>query len=157
MKTCLEQAQERGLIASEKVVKPDAIFGPPGHCVVLPELPSFISEHVFEEAVVGLARANGFRVAHFGPARVVRKGKEKYETPNRYDSRGFPDLVMIRRGSLVGRMIIAELKVGSNQTTSHQREWLADFMSLMVAGSVVEVYEWRETDWPDIVKTLTRK
>lgn len=157
MKTWFEQAQERGLITGGKSANLEAILALSEISVNIPELPEGISESAFEKAVVGVARANGFRVAHFGPARVVRKGKEKYETPNRYDSRGFPDLVMIRRVGLVGRMVVAELKVGDNQTPPHQREWIADFMSLMVAGSVVEVYVWRETDWSDIVKTLTRK
>lgn len=53
---------------------------------------------------------------------------------------GFPDLVMLRGG----RLVVRELKIGRNQPTPKQREWLAAFEA---AG--VDVGVWTDDDWRD--------
>ena len=81
-------------------------------------------------------------------AEALRRGWACYHT---FDSRrsvaGFPDLVMLRAGSLIA----AELKVKKNKTTAAQEAWLSLFG--MVPG--VRVFRWRPEDWADIVKELT--
>lgn len=68
-----------------------------------------------------------------------------------YDSRrsaaGFPDLVMVRHG----RLIFAELKRQQGRVTPKQREWLQrlEVVSQLAGGDLVEVHEWRPTDWFD--------
>jgi hypothetical protein len=104
------------------------------------------TEAEFQAQVIDLARSRGWRVAHFRKVRVQRaSGKTYWETPVAADGKGFPDLIMLRRGV----QVVAELKVGKNTTSAEQREWLADFAR---AGSLMFV--WKPADWPEIVKVL---
>ena len=50
---------------------------------------------------------------------------------------GFPDCLMLRGD----RMVVAELKVGDNQITADQWEWLEHFKE-----TGVEVFVWWDTD-----------
>lgn len=106
------------------------------------------TEREFQKCVIDLAHANGFRVAHFRPARTA-KG---WRTACQADAKGFPDLVIVGHG----RLIFAELKSEKGKTSPEQREWLYAIMSCMQAGSGVEFYTWRPSDWPDIKRTLSR-
>lgn len=104
------------------------------------------TEAQFTAQVIAFARMHGWRVAHFRGVRVQRKGGGTYyETPVQGDGKGFPDLILVRRGTLVA----AELKVGRNAVTAEQRDWLAAFGA---AGAAV--HEWRPEDWPEIERTL---
>ena len=68
-----------------------------------------------------------------------------------YDSRkstpGFPDLTMVRDG----RLIFAELKVGSKGLTEPQIQWIAELDE--VKGC--EVYIWRPEDYEKIKEVLS--
>jgi hypothetical protein len=111
--------------------------------------PAFGGEAAFQEAVVGLARHMNWRVAHFRKVRVSRKsGSTYWETPVAADGRGFPDLLMLRGG----RIVAAELKVGTNRETEEQAAWLAAF-----AAAGCESYLWRPERWAAIVACLARK
>lgn len=113
--------------------------------------PSGPTEAEFQKQVIDLARLRGFRVAHFRPGRVARKGKEKYETAVAADGRGWPDLVMIhptRRGDQL-RLIVAELKVGRNTLSEAQKRWLAMFNAVGVYAVV-----WTPKDWPEIERVF---
>ena len=105
-----------------------------------------ISEREFQQQVIALAKLRGFRVAHFRPARVMRNGKETYETPVAADGKGFLDLVMLREH----RLIVAELKSEKGQLTKEQHQWIQAW--LLVPG--VEVYVWRPSEWSEIEKVL---
>jgi hypothetical protein len=94
-----------------------------------------------------LARHCGFKVAHFRPARVRRGGRETYETPVAGDGKGWPDLFMVHRRT--GRVVVAELKIGRNEPTPEQEDWLALFK---LTDAVVRV--WYDTDWADIEAVL---
>ena len=74
-------------------------------------------------------------------------GWRYYHTHNSKRSpSGFPDLVLVRRG----RIIFAELKVGSNVPTPAQQEWIEDLDEC----EGVDVYVWTPDDWPEIKRAL---
>lgn len=105
--------------------------------------PGRLTEAAFQRQVTDLAKLYGWRFVHFRAA-VTRSGK--WATPIQGDP-GFPDLVLVhpRRGLVV----FAELKRQGGRTTAAQRAWLADLRQVGVA------YEWRPSDWPEIVAVLT--
>lgn len=140
----MKTAREKGLRISETGVNADALAGRDTQLLGL-DLPAKLSEREFTERVIAFARQHLWRVAHFRPARVRRGGKEVYETPVAADGKGFPDLVLVRRGEL----IVAELKVGKNKTTPEQVQWLDDFRETGCASGV-----WRPEQWPEIQRAL---
>jgi len=102
-------------------------------------------ESEFQLQVIEYAQIHKWRVAHFRPGRVLRGGKEIYETPIGADGRGFPDLLMLRGE----RAIVAELKIPPNDTTPEQDDWLKSFNAAHVTAVV-----WRPDDWPEIERVL---
>jgi len=104
------------------------------------------SEKNFQQTVIHWAQTFGWRVAYFRPARVLRHGEETYETPVGADGKGFPDLMLCRRG----RLLFAELKSETGTVSLAQQEWLD---ALNLTGRC-EVYVWRPRDWDFIVATL---
>ena len=102
-----------------------------------------LTEKEFQDQVVELAQTLGWLVYHT------------------YDSRksvpGFPDLVMVRNGSL----LFAELKSEKGKVTPEQREWLFELGGVSVipdnrssAAWTYEVRLWRPSDWDEIVEVL---
>ena len=91
-----------------------------------------ISEKIFMESIIDLARSTGWMVYHT------------------YDSRrstaGFPDLVMTKHK----RLVIAEIKTETGKTSPAQDQWLE---TLRTARGV-KVKLWRPSDWPEIERTL---
>ncbi len=104
-----------------------------------------ITEAVFQEYVIEAAHYFGWKVAHFRRARVMRDGKETYETPVAADGRGWPDLCLARPGQLM----FWELKAKKNQPTPEQKDW-RDI--LIRAGAVHRFLHPR--DWPEILEML---
>lgn len=104
------------------------------------------TEADFAKTVIALAQLHGWRVAHFRPARVMRRGVEKYETPIGANGRGFPDLVLAHphRG-----LLFVELKTDAGKLTAEQAVWLVDLQN---AGAETGV--WRPRDWPEIETVL---
>jgi hypothetical protein len=134
-------AKARGLIVEPQVAVPLGAVPVPGR-----EVRTTYTEREFQRDVLALAKANGWRRAHFAPARVTRRGVEKYETPVRGDGRGFPDLILLRDGV----MLVAELKTDTGRTTKEQEAWLRAFREAGIAASV-----WRPRDMNLITKALT--
>ena len=97
-----------------------------------------MTEKQLQGAVIDAARLLGWRVAHFRPARVMRGGRETYETPVAADGKGFPDLVLVRPP----RLIFAEMKAHSGKLSDQQMEWLS-----ALDHTEAEVYIWRPNDW----------
>lgn len=66
---------------------------------------------------------------------------------SQYSPSGYPDCTMIRGN----RLVICELKVGKNQPSPEQAEWLEAF-----AEAGAEAYLWRESDddWAEIQEVL---
>lgn len=105
------------------------------------------SEEEFQKAVIDLAHAWGWLVAHFRRVRVQRAdGSAYWETPVQADGKGHPDLILVRE-----RVIAAELKVGKNRPTPEQRAWLAAYR-----GAGLAAYLWRPADWAEVVGVLAR-
>lgn len=92
-------------------------------------------ERDLQDWVAAAARLLGWKAYH-ARAAMTRSG---WRTAGSYDSKGFPDLVLVRE-----RVLWVEIKVGSRRLTPEQSEWLND---LRDAGQ--ETYVWREADWLD--------
>jgi len=88
-----------------------------------------------QSGVVDLARLQGWRVAHFRPARTS-KG---WRTPVAADGKGWPDLVLVRE-----RVVYAEIKGDGDRLREEQAAWL---QALAQAGA--EVHLWRAEEWMD--------
>ena len=99
------------------------------------------SEAQFERRVVAAATARGWRIFH-----------DHNSMGNRYDSAGFPDLVLVKRPPAAGRIIFAELKTDAGKPTPAQLAWLSDLER--IAG--VKAFIWRPTDWQSIIAELER-
>lgn len=76
-----------------------------------------ITEAEFQDNIALAARTLGWRVVHYGAARTT-KG---WRTPARYDSKGFPDLLLIHpdRGVLA-----VEVKSATGRVADEQTDWL---------------------------------
>src|SRR5262245_13387842 len=100
-----------------------------------------LTESEFTTQIIEYAALHGWLITHFRPARSVRG----WRTPLQGNP-GFPDLVLCRGD----RIIFAELKVGYNQPTEGQAQWLRRLSEC--AG--IEVAIWRPADWSQIEATL---
>lgn len=103
------------------------------------EHPLPLSEADWQRRVMDAAKAHGWRVAHFRPARTQRGN---WITPMAGHP-GFPDLVLGRGGVV----ICAELKSQRGQLGPGQAEWLD---ALGEHGRL-----WRPSDWPTVLAVLS--
>ena len=106
------------------------------------EIDLSMSENVFLDLVLRLAKMNGWRVAHFRTAQTPRGG---FITAVQADGKGYPDLTMVRGD----RLVFAELKAERGSMEPEQKEWITD---LKTTGA--EVYKWKPRDWENIVIIL---
>lgn len=90
-------------------------------------------EGEFQDALIAYAEARGWLVYH--------------THDSRWSQSGFPDLVMLREN----RIVIAELKAGSNTTTPEQDRWPRAWLD---AGSQVSVWRAGEGDGLEIERVL---
>jgi VRR-NUC domain-containing protein len=97
------------------------------------------NERELQTAVIECAQLLGYHVAHFRPARVMRGGREIYETPVDADGKGFPDLVLVHPG---GGHLVRELKSAVGRVSPEQAVWLELFKRAGVDTGV-----WRPADW----------
>ena len=100
-------------------------------------------ENAFQQAVIELAQALGWKVAHFRAART----KDGWRTPVAADGAGWPDLVLVR-----DRVIFAECKTLRGKMSPNQWQWRD---CLLYARA--EVYVWRPLDWDEIETILRRR
>jgi hypothetical protein len=106
-----------------------------------------LTEEVFQQRVMGLARACGWKVVHIRKVRVQRKdGSVYWETPFAGDGKGFPDLFFAKAHR---KGFHAELKVPPNVASQEQTEWL-----YLLRQSGGEAYLWYPEDWGRIVEML---
>lgn len=109
---------------------------------------SLTTHKQLQDQVIELAHLHGWRVAGF---RTARQGKEdRYVTPVVADGKGFFDLVLMRRGTV----LFVELKTVGDYLKPDQKKWNA--LAEMAAERNIGVYVrvWYPYDWPDIVFTL---
>jgi hypothetical protein len=90
--------------------------------------------------MIQLAKALGYRVAHFRPGRTAAG----WRTAVQGDGAGFVDLVLGRE-----RVVFAELKTDRGRLTAQQAAWVR---ALQAAGQ--EVHVWRPSQWDAIVEVL---
>lgn len=143
----LKRAAEQRLATNTRGVNLAALGGT--NVGTVPELVGWktMPEREFQQAVVDLGHSLGWDVVYFRPARVLRGGKEKYETPIGGDAKGWPDTILMRQN----RLVAAELKREGGKATPEQIARLAAFNR--VPGC--KGFLWFPRDWPTIVKELT--
>ena len=107
------------------------------------QLAPHVSEAAFQGALIGLAQATGWMVAHFRP---VEDKDGVWRTAVAADGKGFPDLVLVHRRRGV---IFAELKSHRGVLSDEQRVWRDQ---LVAAGASWHV--WKPADWDEIEKYL---
>ncbi len=135
----LAKAEREGRVASTVAVNPTAL-GHPTLGIVEGE-----NEAAFQQRLITFARSRGWgKIAHFRPARVMRRGKETYETPIAEDGKGFVDLVLLRE-----RLVVIEAKVKKRKRSKWQLEWAE---ALQRAG--VEYYCFYPKDREEIERVL---
>ena len=93
-----------------------------------------LSEADFLRRIIDQAHAQGWIVAHFRSARVLKDGEETWRTPVQADGAGFPDLVLVRGP----RLLFVELKSAEGVVSPEQQVWLK-----ALAATKVEVYVFR--------------
>jgi hypothetical protein len=109
---------------------------------VAPSIVSKLRGNDWTKFVVNHAIARGWLAVSF---RTARTGREQGWTTPIIGTKGFPDVVLVRRG----RVIFAECKTGKGSLTKHQRAWKK---ALIEAGALW--YEWRPEDWAMIEELL---
>lgn len=127
--------------------------------LVCTQHPDAVSEDELLRLVVDEAKARGWMVTHFRPARNARG---HWSTPLQGDA-GFPDLVMARGGVV----IFAELKREKAKASADQRAWIEalgqpwkgrlfmDDGRLILSSLEHAAMVWRPSDWPLIERALT--
>ncbi len=108
-----------------------------------------VSEKLFQEQLLQLAKVNGWKAFH---PLAVRDFHGNYRTALAGD-KGFPDLVLARKPSAqrVGGLLFVELKSASGRLSIEQIEW-AEHLS-----PSAEWYLWRPNDLPAIIERLSRR
>lgn len=88
-----------------------------------------------QDGAVEVARRHGYICAHFRPA----PSRSGFITPYSYDSKGFPDLM------LVGRKVIAvEVKGDGDRLRPEQERWLEGFAAAGIETLVLTAKGYRE-------------
>lgn len=121
-------------------------------------------EAAFQAGVVEFAALNGWLYYHPAPnaPRTTARGRRYVQNVQP----GYPDLTLAH--AQLHRLVFAELKTETGQTSTAQRTWLATLRAIASAlvddayGTAtahprprLEVYVWRPSDWPDIERVLT--
>jgi len=112
-------------------------------------LAASVPERVLHRQVVATADLMGWASWHDEATNTPRKCDRCGEAvKRRRNKKGWPDLFLFR-GS---RLIVAELKSEKGRVSPEQQEWLDLFRQ--IPG--VEVFVWKPSDWPEILKVLAR-
>ena len=90
-----------------------------------------------QDSIVELARMRGWRCAHFSPGRVGPKNN--WITNYAYDSKGFPDLVLVR-----DRVVVIEVKGDGDTLKQEQQQWGEAFRNAGSEFYVATPKAWRE-------------
>lgn len=153
----METARKKGLKITGYGVREDALPGStpvPDRALGQLAVAAFAAmcqaarnEKQFQEVVTRLATHLGWKWTHVRPARVMRHGKEIYETPIDGDAKGMFDCEFVRE-----RLFKAELKYGKNTLSDEQLDWWERYKN---AG--VECYVWYPRDFDEIMEVLTRR
>lgn len=106
----------------------------PASAVGLPAPPAPVddatAEKQFQAEVIKEAKRRGWRCFHVHDSRKSEAG--------------WPDLVLVR-----DRVVFAELKSEGGRLTADQKTWVE-----LLGGAGAEVYVWRPSSWPEIMRVL---
>lgn len=103
-----------------------------------------ITESEFQRQVTDLATRLGWSWVHF---ERMGNSQGQWRTPAYGPlGKGWPDLVLIRRGTTV----YAELKAQNKYPTDAQKEVLR-----VLSNASPHVYVWRPSDFPQVLEVLT--
>lgn len=89
---------------------------------------------MISDAAVALAHTKGYIAAHFAPARV----RDSFITNYAYDSKGFPDLILVGP-----KMLAIEVKGDGDKISDEQIAWLDAFEKAGVQTFVLTSKAWR--------------
>jgi hypothetical protein len=103
-----------------------------------------VTESEWQEQVIELAHALGWRVAHFRPARTAHG----WRTPVAGDGAGFPDLLLLRGFRIIAAELKREGKRGT--VTAEQQAWLDAF-----GAAGIEAHVWTPGQIDEIVAELS--
>lgn len=95
---------------------------------------SRMSEEEFQALLMGEAKRQGWLAFH--------------PHDSRKSAPGFPDSTLVHRDRRL--LIFAELKVGDNEATPEQRDWL----DALATVETVEAHLWRPENWQEIERLL---
>jgi hypothetical protein len=95
-----------------------------------------ISGKQIQDGIAALAQAKGWMVCHFSPGRVGPK--DKWITNYAYQSKGWPDLFMVR----AGRLVAIEVKGDGDSVSAAQLAWLNALRDAGVQTALVGPKEW---------------
>jgi hypothetical protein len=98
-----------------------------------------MSEEEFTAWTIDLFRSQGWLVHHDRPART----SQGWRTAIQGDA-GFPDIVAVRRGSI----LFAELKTENGRVSAEQQRWLKALPPAMAPDDVVIAGVFRPVDRP---------
>jgi len=101
-----------------------------------------VTEADFLRQVTELATLLRWEWVHFRPAMTTKGWRTPVSGPL---GKGWPDLVLVRRG----RIVFAELKADKGRTSPDQ-----DWVHHVLAGAGFHVYVWRPADLEDIAAVL---
>ncbi len=103
-------------------------------------------EKELHDEIVSRLQELGYKVAYFRPAKVLRGGVEKYETPIGGDGKGYPDITAVGHN----RVLVLELKSETGTVKPEQLNWLRAWQT--VPGATVMVV--RPSTWKDLEPLL---
>jgi len=89
-----------------------------------------------QDGIAALAQAKGWRCAHFSPGRVGPK--DKWITNYAYQSKGWPDLFLVR----AGRLVAIEVKGDGDSVSRQQLDWLNALRDVGAQTAIVGPKEW---------------
>lgn len=90
-----------------------------------------------QDAAVAVARTMGYMAAHFRQA----PSRSGFITPYSYDTKGFPDLVLVSRAR--ARMVVVEVKGRGDKLRAEQIVWLDWFSEAGVPTLVLDEKGWK--------------
>lgn len=105
-------------------------------------------EGELQDEIVERLQTLDFLVAHFRPAKVMRAGIEKYETPVGGDGAGWPDIVAVN--PVTGQCLVLELKSETGTVSDAQLEWLKAWTAVQGVTAMVI----RPSSWQDFERLL---
>jgi hypothetical protein len=94
------------------------------------------------DAAVALARTKGYIAAHFRQA----PSRSGFITPYSYDSKGFPDLILVGR-----KMLAVEVKGDGDSLRVEQKAWLAAFEKAGIETFVLTSKAWRAGELEELL------